>query len=273
MMNKNFASNSVALNSAKDVQDIVKILTTHLNVSYFSYSKNYQDKSRIYLSTNEQWAQDYLTQPELFEIGAYNKHPNYIEGSYEICSFSVLPQLKEIMANQYGVVGEGIAIFNKQATFCEIFVFAIDDLPNHILPFYLNNLDLFHRFACYFKEQSIAIRKEAENFDRKFLQCRELAFAPSLVHYQQKSEELKAALQVKKYFLNEEVALSAKELDCAILLLQGKTSKEIAKLLGNSPRTIEVHLNNMKLKLGCCNKSELMSKLFKLNLHQYRGTR
>jgi len=270
MTKEDFVSNSIALNSCKDIQNIVSILTKHLNVSYFAYAKNYQDKSRIYLSTNENWMHDYLTKPELFEIGAYNRHPDSIQGGYELCSFSILPQLKEIMANHYGIVGEGIAIFNKQAGFCEIFVFAIADLTTRLVPFYVNNLDLFHRFACYFKEQSISIRKKAENFDRRFLQCREIELDPSLDYYQQSCKNLNVALKVKKYFLSEDITISTKELDCAILLLQGKTSKEIAKSLNNSPRTIEAHLNNMKLKLGCHNKSALISKLLKLNVHQYK---
>lgn len=55
--------------------------------------------------------------------------------------------------------------------------------------------------------------------------------------------------------------LSKRQIDCARLLLSGKTSKEIALSLNISYRTVESYINTIKIKLNCRNKTELILKL------------
>ncbi len=62
---------------------------------------------------------------------------------------------------------------------------------------------------------------------------------------------------------NENPKLRHSELDCARYLLMGKPMREIAEELLISPRTVETHIENIKNKLGCNKKSEVISKLLK----------
>ena len=55
--------------------------------------------------------------------------------------------------------------------------------------------------------------------------------------------------------------LSKQQLNCAKFLLNGMTSKEIALQLKLSPRTVETYLENLKAKLKCNNKADLLIKL------------
>lgn len=57
--------------------------------------------------------------------------------------------------------------------------------------------------------------------------------------------------------------LSAREKQCAHYLLNGMTAKEIGLKLGLSFRTIEAYIENMKMKLRCRNKIELVILLTK----------
>lgn len=61
------------------------------------------------------------------------------------------------------------------------------------------------------------------------------------------------------------IQLSHRQLDCARLLLMGMKYKEIANKLGLSSRTIEFYIENLKTKLQCQNKTELIIRLMGLS--------
>ncbi len=52
-----------------------------------------------------------------------------------------------------------------------------------------------------------------------------------------------------------------KELKVILLLLEGKSTKEIALQLGVSTRAIEHHLTHVFQKLGVCSRAEAIIKL------------
>ena len=53
--------------------------------------------------------------------------------------------------------------------------------------------------------------------------------------------------------------LTGREFDCVVHLLRGKTAKAIGLALGISGRTVTTHLNNVKQKLHCHFKSDLIT--------------
>lgn len=58
--------------------------------------------------------------------------------------------------------------------------------------------------------------------------------------------------------------LAKREIECLYFMIRGMTAKQIGKLLNLSFRTIETYIENMKLKLNCCNRSELIGKAIDL---------
>jgi DNA-binding CsgD family transcriptional regulator len=71
--------------------------------------------------------------------------------------------------------------------------------------------------------------------------------------------------EVKKYFLGipyPGIYFTGREAEVMIQLLHGKTLNAAAKYLNLSPRTIEFYVKNMKTKLACRTKSELIGKVF-----------
>jgi len=73
---------------------------------------------------------------------------------------------------------------------------------------------------------------------------------PELANYISKKFLIK-----KTYFDN----ITAMESVCLFYLIRGKTTKEIASIVNRSPKTIDKHVENLKAKLNCYNKSSLIA--------------
>ncbi len=66
-----------------------------------------------------------------------------------------------------------------------------------------------------------------------------------------------------EYMLEDNLSnslLSSRQSECLFFLLRGKTAKQIAKILNLSFRTVEEYIEQMKIKLNCSTKSELINK-------------
>lgn len=63
--------------------------------------------------------------------------------------------------------------------------------------------------------------------------------------------------------------LSKRESLCLFYLIRGKTAKEIAQHLSISQRTVESHIDNIRMKLSCKTKSEIISKALDLGFLYY----
>lgn len=63
-----------------------------------------------------------------------------------------------------------------------------------------------------------------------------------------------------------ELGLSKRETECLFYLLEGKSNKQVAKILNLSVRTVEEYYGNLRDKLCCSSKSELIVKALKTKL-------
>lgn len=58
------------------------------------------------------------------------------------------------------------------------------------------------------------------------------------------------------------IYFTKREAECMVLLLKGKTINSVASCLDLSPRTVEYYVKNMKAKLGCKTKFELIDLVY-----------
>lgn len=112
------------------------------------------------------------------------------------------------------------------------------------------------------------LNKEDESCEFKFTNVGE---------YQLRKKELSRESQDKKVSrkkiypldeLNQGKYLTQRELECMLGFLNGNTINQVAHKLDLSPRTVEFYLNNMKRKLKCRTKTELINKFNQLDLMQ-----
>lgn len=79
-------------------------------------------------------------------------------------------------------------------------------------------------------------------------------------------------LNTPHYSLNNnenKYKLTDREYECVFLLIRGKSAKEIGTLLSLSKRTIESYLENIKNKMDCKNKAEILVKAVLSGYHNH----
>ncbi|HAT1973098.1 LuxR C-terminal-related transcriptional regulator [Legionella pneumophila serogroup 1] len=82
----------------------------------------------------------------------------------------------------------------------------------------------------------------------------------------------KCHLSPHHYTLNDNkniYGLTDREQECVFLLIRGKSAKEIGALLSLSKRTIESYIENIKNKMDCRNKAEILVKAVLNGYHNY----
>jgi DNA-binding CsgD family transcriptional regulator len=78
------------------------------------------------------------------------------------------------------------------------------------------------------------------------------------------SANQKVPLPKKRYPISWQqhgIYLTYREAQCMLLFIRGKTVAKVAEQLSLSPRTVEYYLNNIKDKVNCRTKSELIERI------------
>lgn len=76
---------------------------------------------------------------------------------------------------------------------------------------------------------------------------------------------------MRSYYLGKKFAniyFTQREADCMVQLLQGKKNAEIAGALNLSCRTVEFYLNNMRSKLHCKTRRDLVAQVLESDFQQ-----
>jgi DNA-binding CsgD family transcriptional regulator len=68
---------------------------------------------------------------------------------------------------------------------------------------------------------------------------------------------------------HQPLPLTQKQELCLFLLIRGKTMKQIATILGISIKTVEDHLDSIKIKLNCHSKTQLIEKAIESGFFYY----
>ena len=240
------ASNHLFLTAGNDIAEIARPLQ-QLGVTYFSYMKSDASGGRIYLYNNVAILDSYLKN-EYYLRG--NKESAPVNYKQQICLWSTLSNQQEYDENvRARGIDHGMFIFEPNGTSLEAFAFATQKENERIINTYLTKLDFFKQFTYYFKEKAQSIIASAEKHK-------------IILPFHNKKPDLFDDDTVSPFAISPlSNILSKRQMECCSLLLKGKTSKEIAASLGLSFRTVEFYISNIKIKLNCKNKSDLIRKL------------
>ena len=255
--------NHIAFTASSDIAELCLSLRKNLDMNMFCYHKIFNDGSEIMLSDDIVWTENFYQNQYLMG----NDAPEIATKDFKCTLWPfdnhlpILKEVRDICGVYYGIT---LKLISKD--YHELFGFgAKSDLasaPN----FFINNIDLFERFSLFFRSQAADIIKKcdfnkiiASNINKpavlkrnNSLQLRRKGFIADT-----ELRRNRAKITIDGF------SFSARELDCIRCILLGKTAQEIGERLFISARTVETHIDNIKIKLNCHKKSELVAKLLK----------
>lgn len=238
MRQDNVIKKNIAYLSVEDINEICDPLFKKFSINYFLYARKYKDNSLLALTSHRDWYCHYLN----------NHYPlliTSVEGVHTWVT-TMLPSAMEEGANSFNLYN-GIVLEKNYPEFIEVVEFASSSPYNHPIEFICNHKDFFNKFIFYFKEKANALIQKADN---------ERLYLPASMYSNQKNssspyDEFCRAIHIKKFNMNfnsQNIIFSKREFEVLLFLSEGKTMKQIAKLMNLSFRTCEAHLQNAKNK-------------------------
>lgn len=248
-MTKKDFSELPAWELTQEMEKLCKPLDKQFGIDYITYARYHTDGTYSILFTDGRSVEncfrheDYCLPGQVLEPGVYTWTSLY--------SDAVLEDLKKAYGHDHG-----ITLIVKDEDYLDHITFSTTPDNHNILNLYINHPNLVYQLRNYFLDSANELIKTAEENRISLPESQDSTIEDT-------SNELditKLLLPLQNYpILTEQgkAHLTPRELSCLRLNMQMHTSKEIAKLLKISHRTVEFHLKNIKEKLNITNKAEL----------------
>jgi len=241
------------------------------HINHFTYQKHFNDGGQVSLSTKPQWISDYYNL-QLYQTSLFEGKPSNYKAGFSVWFGEYDLEVYKHGRNYYNTA-HCISIAEPCLDGCEHFLFSAAPEYQAAIQFLSNNIDILYRFILYLKDKGGPIFKAA--YKRRLLIKNSQEgkvtnpFMDSDFHQEMlaaKKDFFKSTSIHRYVFESGEdngIKLTHREINCIVYLLQNKTAAETAILMNISRRTVESYLDNIKLKLNCNTKIELIQKLIK----------
>ncbi len=242
--------------------DICLPLFENTPVTFFSIGRYYHNGGYTGFMSDPKWTDLYREQHYFSALpDVINYCLSYMPTNFDLWTLSNVYSQNQSTERLYQDCAafdytNGITLSEKFGDYTEFYWFS-SDKKEGIDRFFLEKQDLLKLFILYAKDK-IMQDKELN------LEINKAYFLPGLsdsttpVSLLQDDEWLKQ-LEISRYYIgeNKDVHLTCKELECLLLLLQDRMTKEMAQTLQISKRTVETHISHIKVKARCTNIREI----------------
>jgi DNA-binding CsgD family transcriptional regulator len=253
-----------SLSSIKKMENLFDPLKSKLGICSFSYMKTFHDCSYLSLLSG------YDEYTKKFFETIPKSDPHFIkaiqQAPYGEPCFFLWPTASENLTPIMSLLDaydlwHGFQITFRRQEFCEMFSFTFNKSSGNKADFYFSNINILLKFINFFKNNAGELidtkdkRKLAifpEKFDTNFIENQ---------HIKDMLVDFERNITLKSYNGNI-VHLTSRESECLRLMVKNKTCKEISNILNISTRTVELHVANIKQKLGINYKNQLLEIYF-----------
>lgn len=269
----------ISFTSGFDMYQICLPILQAFKFQHFTYCREFTDGSRAILTTtpeslyelylNKQFIFENLREKIAFNL-AFSK-PEKIQYYFFSEKVGTIPksfaQIREACLRQMRYererqnIGDRFIIEVSYKKYREFYIFFIpvnSDYKN----LYINNLDLLNHFRAYFldKAHTLILKAEKDKILKPLnTEKNEIIQISSSIDM----EKILNLISPSRYYISDQNEyLTKKQMLCAAYIMKSYSAKQIAKETGLSYRTIENHVDKIKEKFHCSDRSELIKKLF-----------
>ncbi len=247
------------------INDVIEITEplNKLGVIYFIYAELTGCYYISCLVNNDQMIRDFINYNGLKYELALSPYKIINEGLYAVSAIPKSKGIKDYYERMFALskASDQIIYIADHQKVRRVYIFGVLD-SLYINKEYLELFILyFNDHAAYLINQTehLKIPKEfIEDHPAPVLKTKNFIFA-------EMEQEFLDSINAKYYKikrLQEQYSLSGREVQCLELILQNKITKQIANFLHLTTRTAETYIDNLKKKLNCHTKNEIMVKFF-----------
>lgn len=248
-----------------DLREIAAPLD-YLEISGFSYSKIYDNGRFMTLTTNAKWAEFHFDKFFKCEYAAADIQSSVLATDASLWISNPDNQIWRD-ATQFNLAGS-MLLAKRQVNYLELYCYTTTADNHKSVDFYLNNQKLLHDFGYLFKDRASYLIKAAElnalQTPREYLVN---APANPTDNTAELHKQFYEAIQPQRLYIDDNSYLTAKEIECLQWCIRGKTAAEIGLLLGITKRTVESHLDKIKLKLNCYKQTDLIRRTIEIGIY------
>lgn len=252
------------LKYSNQISKATKPLQDHFGIEYFTYHRIAHDGRYTVLVDRPEWAEHYVGE-QIYLVDPYLRDPSNYESGITFIENHGSEEYRDtvLRAGKKVLNLDMTALFIQKKENCvEFYGFSGNKAKSSLQNLYINHPKLLKSFASHFKNELGWILSQMDE---------EPGYLPDLkgqdyYHKEAIYPSIDSSARLKYYrdlgILDTSVRaerLSAREKECLTLLLEEKSAKETALILGLSVRTIEHYFENIKNKLHCFSKHELLS--------------
>jgi DNA-binding CsgD family transcriptional regulator len=248
---------------AREVLEICKPIFDFFKINFFSHTRAFHNGEFTCLLTSTELTEYYLNNK--FPINFSAGKGFFLEAGYYLANHISVPsstEIRKLLCENFNT-DHFLYIIDKQKNYDDMYALATRPENDAIINQYLNEREFLQYFILYYKDKASTLLKNADTvrYSKEYFPFYNNATILSDNDDKCLRQTCMQDMILNKIYIsgNEgEVSISKREFDCLQYIVKNYTLKEIGKHLSLSPRTVETYLNNLKRKLGCNSRSQLI---------------
>lgn len=233
-------------------------LLKEFGISYFAFQTVSKEGLWNLVGNNPAWL-EYSAGNEFYHFDPSLINPDHYQTGVTYAPAHEDPEFQSRLINhavKIFDIDHCLALIKKTDSGCEFAFFATAHKNKGIISKYVSQLQMLWDYVNFFKLENQKLLRLNENYnvDLTVLKPESYAGTKGILKVEQE------AFSQGQVRLEMPVILTPRERECLNFYVKGRTAKETAIALNLSHRTVEEHLNNLKNKLGCKHKRDLLAK-------------